>query len=66
VRVAGRRDLGGRHGKRAWQGKFGIGFEVSFDRDASPTKLKVTCRIAKTTSDEMESVIEYPRQQKFL
>ena len=47
-------------------GKFGIGFKVTFDRGSSPTKLKVTCRIAKTISDEIESVIEDPRQQKLL
>ncbi len=47
-------------------GKFGIGFKVTFDRGASPTKLKVTCRIAKTISDEIESEIEDPRQQKLL
>jgi hypothetical protein len=33
-------------------GKFGIGFKIIFDRGAQPTKLKVTCRIAKTISDE--------------
>ena len=32
-------------------GKFGIGFKVTFDRGASPTKLKVTCRISKTFTD---------------
>ena len=47
-------------------GKFGIGFKVTFDRGAQPTKLKVTCRIAKTISDEIESEIEDPRQQKLL
>ena len=47
-------------------GKFGIGFKVSFDRGASPTKLKVTCRISKTFSDEIESEIEDPLQQKLL
>jgi len=47
-------------------GKFAIGFKVSFDRGAAPTKLKVTCRIAKTISDEIESEIEDPRQQKLL
>jgi len=47
-------------------GKFGIGFKVTFDRGASPTKLKVACRISKTFSDEIESVIEDPRQQKLL
>ena len=43
-------------------GKFGIGFKVSFDRGASPTKLKVTCRISKTFSDDIESVVEDPQQ----
>jgi hypothetical protein len=47
-------------------GKFGIGFKVSFDRGASPTKLKVTCRISKTFSDEIESEIDDPLQQKLL
>jgi hypothetical protein len=47
-------------------GKFGIGFKVTFDRGASPTKLKVTCRIAKTFTDEIESEIEDPQQQKLL
>jgi hypothetical protein len=48
------------------EGKFGIGFKITFDRGAQPTKLKVTCRIAKTISDEIESEIEDPRQQKLL
>ncbi len=47
-------------------GKFGIAFKATFDRGASPTKLKVTCRIAKTISDEIESEVEDPRQQKLL
>lgn len=47
-------------------GKFSIGFKVSFDRGASPTKLKVTCRIAKTITDEIESSVEDPLQQKLL
>ena len=47
-------------------GKFGIAFKATFDRGAQPTKLKVTCRIAKTISDEIESEIEDPRQQKLL
>ena len=46
--------------------KFGIGFKVSFDRGASPTKLKVTCRISKTFTDEIESEVEDPQQQKLL
>jgi hypothetical protein len=47
-------------------GKFGIAFRVTFDRVSSPTKLKVTCRISKTFTDEIESEIEDPRQQKLL
>ena len=41
-------------------------FKVNFDRGASPTKLKVTCRISKTFSDEIESVVEDPQQPKLL
>jgi hypothetical protein len=48
------------------EGKFGVGFKVTFDRGASPTKLKVTCRISKPFSDEIESEVEDPRQQKLL
>lgn len=44
------------------EGKFGISFKVTFDRGASPTKIKVTCRISRTFSDEVESVIEDPQQ----
>ena len=32
-------------------GEFAVGFKVSFDHSAPPTKLKVTCCIAKTISD---------------
>ena len=32
-------------------GKFCIGFRATFDRGASPTKLKVVCRITKAISD---------------
>ncbi len=45
-------------------GKFAFGFTAGFDRGPSPTKLKVTCRIAKTIRDESE--VEDPRQQKLL
>jgi hypothetical protein len=48
------------------EGKFAVAFKATFDRGAQPTKLKVTCRIAKTISDEIESEIEDPRQQKLL
>ena len=47
-------------------GKFGIGFSVTFDRSFSPTKLKVSCRIAKTITDEIESKVEDPQQPALL
>ena len=47
-------------------GKFGIGFRVTFDRGASPTKLKVKCSISKTFTDEIESEISDPRQPELL
>ena len=47
-------------------GKFSIGFRVTFDRGASPTKLKVNCRISKTFSDEIESVVADPQQPELL
>ena len=47
-------------------GKFGISFKVTFDRGALPTKLKVSCRIAKTITDEIESSVEDPQQPALL
>ena len=65
------RDLMSAHWREAQDaqdddGKFGIGFKVTFDRGNSPTKLKVTCRISKTFSDEIESEVEDPQQPKLL
>jgi hypothetical protein len=51
---------------RDYADKFAVAFKATFDRGAQPTKLKVTCRIAKTISDEIESEVEDPRQQKLL
>lgn len=45
-------------------GKFGINFKVTVDRGASPTKLKVNCRISKSFTDEIESEVEDPQQAK--
>lgn len=45
-------------------GKFSLGFRVTFDRSHSPTKLKVTCRVSKVTTDEMECSIDDPNQPK--
>lgn len=48
------------------EGKFSIGFRVTFDRGASPTKLKVACRISRTFSDEIESEVLDPSQPELL
>jgi hypothetical protein len=45
-------------------GKFSLGFRVSFDRSHSPTKLKVTCRVSKVTTDEIECSVDDPSQPK--
>jgi hypothetical protein len=44
--------------------KFSLGFRVTFDRSHSPTKLKVTCRVSKVTTDEIECSIDDPNQPK--
>jgi len=45
-------------------GKFSLGFRVTFDRSHSPTKLKVTCRVSKVTTDEIECSVDDPAQAK--
>jgi hypothetical protein len=45
-------------------GKFSLGFRVTFDRSHSPTKLKVTCRVSKVITDEIECAIDNPDQAK--
>jgi hypothetical protein len=45
-------------------GKFSLGFRVSFDRSHSATRLKVTCRVAKVTTDEIECSVDDPAQPK--
>ena len=45
-------------------GKFSLGFRVTFDRSHSPTTLKVTCRVSKVTTDEIECSIDDPNQAK--
>lgn len=65
------RDLMSAHWREAQdsqddEGRFGIGFKVTFDRSASPTKLKVTCRISKTFTDEIESEVANPQQPELL
>ena len=41
-----------RAGLRDSVGTVTVTFTVTFDRSHSPTKLKVTCRVSKITSDE--------------
>jgi hypothetical protein len=48
----------------AVDGKFSLGFRVTFDRSHSPTKLKVTCRVSKVITDEIECSIDDPNQAK--
>jgi hypothetical protein len=43
-------------------GKFSLGFRVTFDRSHAPTKLKVTCRVSKIMTDEIECAIDDPAQ----
>ena len=45
-------------------GKFRLGFRVTFDRSHSPTKLKVACRVTKTVCDEIETSVDDPAQAK--
>ena len=45
-------------------GKFSLGFRMIFDRSHTPTKLKVTCRVSKITTDEIECAIDDPNQAK--
>ena len=45
-------------------GKFSLGFRVTFDRSHSPTKLKVTCSVSKVTTDEIECSVDDPAQAK--
>ena len=47
-------------------GKFSIGFRITFDRSAAPTKLKVVSRLAKTISDEIETTVPDPMQPDLL
>ena len=45
-------------------GKFSLSFRVTFDRSHAPTKLKVSCRVSKVTTDEIECRIDDPHQAK--
>ncbi len=48
------------------EGKFGISFRVTFDRSGPTTRLKVTSRIAKLSTDEIETNVSDPAQLSLL
>jgi len=67
--IAAIRDLLATHFREAEDsadedGKFRLGFRVTFDRSHSPTKLKVACRVTKTVCDEIETSVDDPAQAK--
>lgn len=45
-------------------GKFSLGFRATFNRSHSPTKIKVTCRVSKVMTDEIECSADDPNQSK--
>ena len=46
------------------EGRFRLGFRVTFDRSHSPTRLKVACRVTRTVTDEIEATVDDPAQSK--
>lgn len=46
-------------------GKFAIGFKVAVT-DGAPAKVKVTSRISRTVTDEIESTVDDPGQPRLL
>ena len=44
------------------EGRFALGFRVTFDRSHSPTRLRVTCRVSRVTTDEIECSVAVPNQ----
>ena len=45
-------------------GAFSMAFRVRFNRSSAPTKIKVTCRVSKVTTDEIETLADDPDQGK--
>lgn len=45
-------------------GKFSIGFRVTFNRSHSPTQMKVTCRVSRVMTDEIACAVDDPQQPK--
>jgi hypothetical protein len=46
-------------------GKFAIGFRVAVS-DGAPARVKVTSRISRTVTDEIESTVDDPNQPRLL
>jgi len=46
-------------------GKFAIGFKVAVS-DGAPARVKVTSRISRTVTDEIESTVDDPSQPRLL
>lgn len=64
------RELLDLHWREAWDsadedGKFAIGFKVAVS-DGAPAKVKVTSRISRTVTDEIESTVDDPSQPRLL
>lgn len=64
------RELLDLHWREAWDsadedGKFAIGFKVAVSNGA-PAKVKVTSRISRTVTDEIESTVDDPSQPRLL
>lgn len=64
------RELLDLHWREAWDsadedGKFAIGFKVAVS-DSAPAKVKVTSRISRTVTDEIESTVDDPSQPRLL
>jgi hypothetical protein len=64
------RELLDLHWREAWDsadedGKFAIGFKVAVS-DGAPARVKVTSRISRTVTDEIESTVDDPGQPRLL
>ncbi len=46
------------------EGVFSMAFRVRFNRSASPTRVKVTCRVSKVIADAIECSADDPDQGK--
>jgi hypothetical protein len=64
------RELLDLHWREAWDsadedGKFAISFRVAVS-DGAPARVKVTSRISRTVTDEIESTVDDPNQPRLL